>query len=175
MVEAVTSQSTQAAISQLWGLMFWKMLRDDAFNLLGVACELWQGEKAPIHCKGRVHLWVGNLIMTHQMWVADIQNEFLLGLDLECHNCLVNLKDHCQRIGSQEIPLKKSKGETPPSCCWALLSKDVLIPPFLRPLFLSEPMVPTLTVSGNNGVNETNRSTHGWCITRKNTCWHSSP
>ena len=30
------------------------------------------GEKAPIHGKGAVHLRVGNLTMTHQMWVADI-------------------------------------------------------------------------------------------------------
>ena len=95
------------------------------------------GKKAPIHGEGDVHLEVGNLIMTHQMWVTDIQDECLLGLDfLERHNCLVNLKDHCLRIGSQEIPLKKSKGETPPSCCRAVLNKDVSIPP------LSETIIP---------------------------------
>ena len=77
-----------------------------------------------------------------------IQDECLLGLDfLEHHNCLVNLKDHCLRIGSQEIPLKKSKGEIPPSCCRAVLSKDVSIPP------LSETIIP-VRINGANTDSE---------------------
>ena len=104
------------------------------------------GEKAPIHGKGDVQLGVGTLTMTHQMWVADIQDECLLGLDfLERHNCLVNLKDHCLRIGSQEIPLQKTKGETPPSCCRAVLTNDVSVPP------LSEAIIPVKIDGAFNG------------------------
>ena len=66
---------------------------------------------------------------------------------MQYHNCLVNLKDHCLRIGSREIPLKKSKGETPPSCCRAVLSKDVSIPP------LSETIIP-VRINGANTDSE---------------------
>ena len=66
---------------------------------------------------------------------------------MQYHNCLVNLKDHCLRIGSREIPLKKSKGETSASCCRAVLSKDVSIPP------LSETIIP-VRINGANTDSE---------------------
>ena len=41
----------------------------------------------------------------YQMWMAEVQDDCLLGLDFpEHHNCLMNQKYHCLRIGSQEIP-----------------------------------------------------------------------
>ena len=64
------------------------------------------------------------------------------------------LKDHFLRIGAQEIPLKKSKGETPPSCCRAVLSKDVSIP---HPP-LSETIIPVRINDANTD------SDHEWRI-----------
>lgn len=84
-----------------------------------------------------------------------------LGLDfLERHNCLMNLKGHCLRIGSQEIP-----SQTPP--CWqVVLSSDVSI------LSLSEVIIPVNTGSGVGNIefNDTSRSACGQCVGCKNTC-----
>ena len=42
------------------------------------------------------------------MWVADIQDECILGLDfLELHRCMVDLRDNVLYIGGEAIPLQK--------------------------------------------------------------------
>ena len=42
------------------------------------------------------------------MWVADIQDECILGLDfLELHGCMVDLGDNVLHIGGEVIPLQK--------------------------------------------------------------------
>ena len=56
-------------------------------------------ERAQIHGKGELQLRIGSLTMKHPMWVADIQDKCILGLDfLERHDCLVNLKDSSLKI-----------------------------------------------------------------------------
>ena len=43
------------------------------------------------------------------MWIADIIDECILGLDfLQHHPCLVNLKESSLRVGAQEFPLRKA-------------------------------------------------------------------
>ena len=47
--------------------------------------------------------------MPHEMWIADITDECILGLDfLEKHDCHVHLKEGVLIIGGQEIPLAMS-------------------------------------------------------------------
>lgn len=95
------------------------------------------GEKAPIHGKGSLHVSIGKLTMTHPMWVADISDSCILGLDfLEHHNCSVNVKQGTLTIGSFQFPLKKSNSHATPLCCRVTLAKKVHIPP------LSEAVVP---------------------------------
>ena len=44
----------------------------------------------------------------HPTWVADIQDECILGLDfLELHGCMVDFGDNVLHISSKEIPLQK--------------------------------------------------------------------
>ena len=71
------------------------------------------------------------------MWVADIQDTCILGLDyLECHNCSVSVKQGTLTIGSSQLPLKKSNSSVTPTCYRVTLAKKVHIPP------LSEVVVP---------------------------------
>lgn len=72
------------------------------------------------------------------MWIADIQNARILGLDfLQPYGCQVNLKDGTLILREEEIPLKKpSSSEARTVCCKVVLLEGVILPP------LSETVVP---------------------------------
>ena len=88
------------------------------------------GERAPIHGKGQLQLGIGSLLVPQELWVADIHDDCILGLDfLQSHNCLVNLKDRALTIGGEEIPLRKQPATTEPTCCKVVLAERVQLPP----------------------------------------------
>ena len=59
--------------------------------------------------------------MLHELWVADIHDECIPGLDfLQLHECLVNLKDGSLTLGEEEIALRKAS-QPCSSCCRVLL------------------------------------------------------
>ena len=67
------------------------------------------GEKPPIQGKGDFHVRIGTQEAVHPMWVADIQDECILGLDfLELHGCTVDLGDNVLHISGEAIPLQVS-------------------------------------------------------------------
>ena len=69
---------------------------------------------------------------SQQLWVADIHDECILGLDfLQSHGCLVNLKDGVLMVGREEIPLRKFSMEEP-SCCKVVLQEEVIIPQYSK-------------------------------------------
>ena len=50
------------------------------------------GERAPIHGKGQLQLGIGSLLVPQELWVADIHDDCIRGLDfLQSNDCLVNL------------------------------------------------------------------------------------
>ena len=66
------------------------------------------GEKVPIQGKGDLCVKIGSQEGVHPMWVADIQDECILGLDfLELHGCMVDFGDNVLHISGEEIPLQK--------------------------------------------------------------------
>ena len=68
--------------------------------------------------------------VSQQLWVADIHDECILGLDfLQSHGCLVNPKDSVLMVGREGIPLRKFSMEEP-SCCKVVLQEEVTIPPY---------------------------------------------
>ena len=67
------------------------------------------GEKAPIQGRGDLHVRIGSQEAVHPMWIADIQDECILGLDfLELHGCMVDLGDSVLHISGEEVPLQKT-------------------------------------------------------------------
>jgi len=106
------------------------------------------GEHAPIHGRGQLQLGIGSLTVPRELWVADIHDECLLGLDfLQTHNCQVNIKDGSLIIGEEEIPLKKSPATVEPTCYKVVLKEDVCIPP------LAEAVIPVrLEGAGDDGT-----------------------
>ena len=54
------------------------------------------GEQAPIHGKAQFQLGIGPLVVPQELWVADIQDQCILGLEfLYPNGCQVNLRDQC--------------------------------------------------------------------------------
>ena len=106
------------------------------------------GEHAPIHGRGQLQLGIGSLTVPQELWVADIHDECILGLDfLQTHNCQVNLKDGSLIIGEEEIPLKKSQATVEPTCYKVVLKEGVCIPP------LAEAVIPVrLEGAGDDGA-----------------------
>jgi len=106
------------------------------------------GDHAPIHGRGQLQLGIGSLTVPQELWVADIRDECILGLDfLQTHNCQVNLKDGSLIIGEEEIPLRKSQATVEPTCYKVVLKEGVCIPP------LAEAVIPVrLEGAGDDGA-----------------------
>ena len=95
------------------------------------------GERAPIHGKGQLQLRIGSRVIPQELWVADIYDECILGLDfLQANGCQVNLRDQALVIGDEEVPLQKSSTTSTQICCRVKLVEKVCLAP------LSEAVIP---------------------------------
>ena len=66
------------------------------------------GPTAPIRGRGELKLRIGGFETRHDMWVADVADQCILGLDfLESHGCQVDLGECVLQVGSQQVPLQK--------------------------------------------------------------------
>ena len=117
------------------------------------------GERAPIRGRCELLVKIGSTEVMQQIWVADIHDQCILGLDfLASRGCLVNLKDNSLRIGGEEVPLQRSNSElTSPPCCRVILDKTVDLPPH------SESLAPVkiqghLLTNGKWGILESDSS-----------------
>ncbi len=88
------------------------------------------GETAPIEGKARLQLKIGSTTVSHDMWVANIQDECIVGLDLlEPLGCLVDLSESVLQIGEEEIALQKPDKRPVPKCYRVVLETSVTLPP----------------------------------------------
>ena len=102
---------------------------------------------------------IGSTEVLQQMWIADIHDQCILGLDfLAPRGCLVNLKDNSLWIGGEEVPPQRLNYEpTSPPCCRVILDKTVDLPPH------SESLAPVkvhghLLANGKWGILESDSS-----------------
>ena len=66
------------------------------------------GETTPVRSRGRVVLQIGNFKTSHDVWIAEIENECILGLDfLVPNDCIVDMTEACLRIGTEEIQFQR--------------------------------------------------------------------
>ena len=67
---------------------------------------------------------------SHEIWVADIYDECILGMDfLQKHECLVDLKKGILLINKEDIPVVKGRVPAAPSCCQVVFESTVTLPP----------------------------------------------
>jgi hypothetical protein len=65
------------------------------------------GQTLPIFKEALVKLTMGKCLLTAWVFVADITEEFTLGLDIMyAHNAVVDLRRHVLRLGDEEVPLR---------------------------------------------------------------------
>ena len=102
-------------------------------NLSLATLKTVTGATAPILGCGRLQLSVGAFNVPHDMWVAEVANKCILGLDfLEHHKCHVDLGEGILHVNHQQIPLQKPSK--------VIASRQVDLPPCL------EVVVPTTAV-----------------------------
>ena len=89
------------------------------------------GEKVPFRGKSELTLQIGSTTATQQIWVADIQDGCILGMDfLRPHGCLVNLEEDLLRISGEEVPLQRlSPADRIQTCFRVILEETVDLPP----------------------------------------------
>lgn len=88
------------------------------------------GETTPVRGRGKLTFQVGNLKVVHEVWVADIENECILGLDfLTSNDCVVDVRESCLHIGPEEIRFKKMTATKKPACCRVMVAETWLVPP----------------------------------------------
>ena len=64
------------------------------------------GETAPVKGRGHLRIALGNCKTKHDVWVADIVEEGIIGLDyLMANNCQVDLGGKLLYVGNDEVPL----------------------------------------------------------------------
>ena len=64
------------------------------------------GETTPVKGWGHLRVALGNCETKHDVWVADINEEGIIGLDyLMVNNCQVDLGGKLLYVGSDEVPL----------------------------------------------------------------------
>ena len=95
----------------------------------------------------------------HPMWIADIQDECILGLDyLELHGCMVDLADSVLHINGEEVPLQKTSCSLAETKTYrAVLDSTVSLPPHSECVALAK--VPGLQSGGAKwGILEPHRN-----------------
>ena len=87
-------------------------------------------EQAPIHGRVQLQIRIGSYVVTQELWVADIQDDCILGLDyLRTNGCQVDLCEQVLVIGEEEIPLQKPTGAAQVKTYRAILESGVSLPP----------------------------------------------
>ena len=88
--ETTISPSTLGGIFPLFDQTYCPSRSRHSSDLSASLSARLTGEKVPIQGKGDLRMKIGSQEAVHPMWVADIQDECILGLDfLELHGCMV--------------------------------------------------------------------------------------
>ena len=91
------------------------------------------GKKIPFRGRGEMTVSIGSTQSRQWMWVADIQDECILGMDfLKSHHCLIDFQDDSLQIDDEEIPLQRvadAHQDTAQTCFRAILEATIDLPP----------------------------------------------
>ena len=88
------------------------------------------GETAPFYGKKMVEIRIGNNLFSHEILVADIQNDGILGVDLMSPNNIdVLLSKSCLMIKGKKIPCFHFDKSLKPTICRVAVNEDIVVPP----------------------------------------------
>ena len=87
------------------------------------------GTTMPVKGKGKLDLRIAGHNLTHDVWIADIVEDGIIGLDfLIKHNCQVDLVAKILRLGNDEIPLYESTLSSELTCRRVFATRTLSIP-----------------------------------------------
>ncbi|XP_028418335.1 uncharacterized protein LOC114543636 [Dendronephthya gigantea] len=87
------------------------------------------GDTTAVRGRGCIHIQIGDLKTAQEVWIAEIENECILGLDfLGPNGCIVNVADRCLRVGIQEIQLQPLVNKEQPRCRRVWTAETTTIP-----------------------------------------------
>lgn len=96
-------------------------------NSVNIAMLTATGEVSPFFGKGKFGLKLGEMDFCHEMWLADIKSDGILGMDfLMKHQCDVVLSEQCLKLKKSVIPCFKSEGEA--MCCIVVAAVSTCVP-----------------------------------------------
>ena len=91
---------------------------------------LANGDSMPILGKANFSLEIGEKVLEHQIWVAEIESEGLLGCDfLREFNCVVDMGQGKLSIGGNIIQTEEAV-QREPVCCRVTVSETVVLEPY---------------------------------------------
>ena len=86
------------------------------------------GDSVPVRGKTTVKIRLGNYEADHVIWVADIVDQCILGLDfLLQHNCQVDVGNALLKVGSEEVPMR-SGNVSEIRCRRVVLQQEEIVP-----------------------------------------------
>ena len=89
-----------------------------------------QADGSELRVAGRVKLpiKIGGSAILHDVWVADVSDDVILGLDfLRENKCQLLWEDECLTVGNFKVPLQKYPQEA--AVCRVRVTEDVVVPP----------------------------------------------
>ena len=81
-----------------------------------------------MHGKTTVKMRLGNYESDHVIWVADIVDQCIVGLDfLLQHNCQVDVGNALLKVGPEEVPMRRGN-VSEIRCCRVVLQQEEIVP-----------------------------------------------
>ena len=123
---------TDASVTVINKVMFDKLYPSSSNVLEPVQLNLVTatGEIAPFYGKKIVEIKIGNYVFNHEILVADIQNDGILGVDFLSPNKIdVLLSKSCLQIKGKKIPCFHFDKKLKPTVCRVTVTEDILVPP----------------------------------------------
>lgn len=87
-------------------------------------------EVTPFHGKTVLEVEIGSQKISHQMLIADIENDGILGMDfLTAHNCDLMLSQQSMKLNGEKIRCFPNSRNVKGACCRVAILEHVEIPP----------------------------------------------
>ena len=134
---------TGANVSILKKSMFdqWPPLSKPPINPVRRPLRTATGELASFYGKTIVTIGFGKRKVEHEIWLADIDNDGILGVDfLKANDCDLMLSESYLSIWGKQIPCYGTESLVPPTCCKITVPEYLEVPPRTEVIIPGKPL-----------------------------------
>ena len=99
------------------------------------------GELSSFYGKISVNIKLGKKTFQHEVWLADVENDGILGVDfMKSNECDLLLSKGFLSIQGEEIPCYENEHDVPPTCCRIQVPMYVEVAPESEVIIPGKPM-----------------------------------